>query len=90
MHFSSKAQKIKKIHPEKISDTPGMTLILINFHTLGNENPEKIPYIFSYLGKQKLSKVLYISGNGTFLYFRRNFQDLKNQNLLYFSKKSYE
>ena len=78
MHFSSKAQKIKKIHPEKISDTPGMTLILINFHTLGNENPEKIPYIFSYLGKQKPSKVLYISGNGTFLYFRRNFQGLKN------------
>ena len=53
----------------------------------GIGNPEKIPYI---------------SGNGTFLYFkkrkprknslyfRRNFRSLKNQNLLYFSKKSYE
>ena len=31
-----------------------------------------------------------ISGNGTFLYFRRYFQSPKNQNLLYVSKKSFD
>ena len=42
------------------------------FYISGNGNPEKISYI---------------SGNGTFLYFRRNLQSPKNHNFLYFSKK---
>ena len=60
------------------------------------ETPEK----FLIFHETELS---YISGNGTFrarkiknshlksfLYFRRNFQSLKNENLLYFFKKSCE
>ena len=42
------------------------------FYILGNEYPEKLPYI---------------SGNRTSLYFRRNFQSPKSQNFLDFSKK---
>ena len=44
---------------------------------LGNKNPKKIPYIFlkenfSYISRNRnLEKILYISGNGTFLYFRK-------------------
>ena len=66
---------------------------------------------FSYiLGYGNPEKILYISGNGTFLYFRKQkhpekfhishgtelfsisggtFKAPKNQNFLYFSKKSY-
>ena len=45
----------------------------------------------SYIsGSRNTKKILYISGNGTFLYFKRNFQSPKNNFFLYFSKKSYE
>ena len=52
-------------------------------YILGNTNPEKISYI-SENGNPEI--FFYISGNGTFLYFRRNLQSPKNQNLLHFSK----
>ena len=63
--FSVQAQKIKEIHLRKIS------------YTLGNGNPEKISYIFAKENFSDISwnrnpqKILYISGNGTFLYSRK-------------------
>ena len=66
----------------------------------GNVNPQKIPYIsgngtFLYSRKRKPQKKSYISESNfpsskSVLYFRRNFQSPKSQNLLYFSQKSYE
>ena len=61
----SPSSKTKKIQPDKIS------------YTSGKQNPEKMSYIFL---KRKLflcfkegnpKKILYISGNGTLLYFRK-------------------
>ena len=50
------------------------------FCTSGNGNRQKLPYIISkescpyILGNGNPQKLLHISGNGTFSYFRRNFQ----------------
>ena len=58
--------------------------------------------LFYISGNGNTEKILYISGNGTFLYFtkgkprknslyvRRNVQSPKTQNVTYFSKRSYE
>ena len=57
--------KLEKIHPEKISCASG------------NRKPPKKFYIFSkksffYISENgNAEKVFYISGNGTFLYFRK-------------------
>ena len=65
-----------KIHPEKIF-LYSAKIKLSNFNLLGNGNPEKILDIFlkesfSYIsGNGNPEKIFYISGNGTFLYFRK-------------------
>ena len=58
--------------------------------------------LFYISGNKNTEKILYISGNRTFLYFtkrkprknslyvRRNVQSPKTQNVTYFSKRSYE
>ena len=69
--FFSQKQILLYIRKQKL---PKITYIPETdlFYITGNRNPEKFPYI---------------SGNRTFLYFRRKFQSLENQTLLYFSKK---
>ena len=52
-------------------------------------NLEKIPYILGN-GTPPLPSQYFFPGNETFLYFRKNFQIPKNQNFVYFSRKSYE
>ena len=73
-----------------------MRKLFLYFSISGNENPPKNSYIFSkesfchVFGNNHPEKTLYISRNGTFLCFRRNFQSPQNQNLLYFFKKNYK
>ena len=74
--FYTQARKIKKIYHEK------------NPYILGNGNSLNFHErkLFLYFGKRKPQKILYIPGNGTFLYFRslskRNICDKGNLFLL--------
>ena len=71
---------IKKVHRENI------------FYTSGNGNSEKNSNVFSkeslYFRKWEPLKILYISGNGTFLYFGKSIlRILKLRNFLVFRER---
>ena len=85
-NVSVQAQKIKKIHPKKISYTLILRkwlyflkmILFLYFRKLLIFSEENFKFLFQETEASK--KIPYVSGNGTFLRFRRNLQILEKTN----------
>ena len=87
--LSPSSKKMLKIHLEKFLIFQGMECSGSNIKKFLIFSQKKAFLIFreverSYIpGNGNTEKILYISGNGTFLYFRRNFQGSKKPKIYY-------